>query len=285
MWKRRLLKLKRLIGLIISADRIIDATHDAIVEQSYSERVARAKNPLNRYGKKSFSQSDEDGITLEICRRIELGDGVYCEYGVGDGLECNTLVLAALGWKGFWLSGQKLAFDLDGIDPVVFRYYREWITSTNVVSLFRNGCRDLGCENPDVISFDLDGNDLSFVDLLLENDARPKLFIVEYNAKFIPPARWSVKPDDMQVWKGTDYVGASLQSFVDMFQKHGYLLVCCNAHTGSNAFFVDGIYADKFSDVPEEIGDIYQPPNYKLLRAYGHTKDPRTVKEIFRRNA
>ena len=30
------------------------------------------KNPLNRYGKKCFSQTDEDGITIEILKRIRV---------------------------------------------------------------------------------------------------------------------------------------------------------------------------------------------------------------------
>lgn len=61
-------------------------------------------NPLNKFGKKCFSQTDEDGITIEILRRLELiNNGVYAEYGVGNGTENNTLILAALGWKGFWV--------------------------------------------------------------------------------------------------------------------------------------------------------------------------------------
>jgi len=50
-----------------------------------------ARNPLNRFGAKYFSQTDEDGITLEIVRRIGIRGGTFAELGVGDGLENNAL--------------------------------------------------------------------------------------------------------------------------------------------------------------------------------------------------
>ena len=275
--QRKLRQIKRIATAIASFDRL----YDAVIEANYQARVDRARNPLNKYAMRSFSQADEDGITLEICRRIGLEQGRYCEFGVGDGLECNTLALAALGWKGFWISGQELAFRTDDIDPAVFRYYRSWVTSANAVSLYRAGCNAQEIADVDVLSFDLDGNDLYFVGDLLRAGGRPKLFIVEYNARFIPPARWSVELDDERVWTSTDYMGASLQSFDDLFATHNYSLVCCNAFTGNNAFFVDDAYMDRFSDVPQDILEIYQPPNYKVLRAFGHPQDTRTVRRIF----
>ena len=279
MWKTKFTALRRLLRTPFLIERL----YDSIIEQSQREKLYIAKNPLNKYGMKSFSQAEEDGITIEICRRIGVERGSYCEYGVGDGLECNTLALAALGWKGFWISGQPLSFRLSGINPSVFRFYQERVTSSNVVSLYRTACEEMNFNGVDIISFDLDGNDFYFVKSLLENGARPKLFIVEYNARFIPPARWRISIDDDFVWNQTDYFGASLQSFIDIFEDSGYLLVCCNSHTGNNAFFVDKIYAEKFSDVPKNIIDIYQPLNYNIPVMSGHKKDPRTVYEIFRR--
>lgn len=46
---------------------------------------------------KVYSQSDEDGITLAIVRRLDIARGVFAELGVGDGVENNTLVFLALG--------------------------------------------------------------------------------------------------------------------------------------------------------------------------------------------
>ena len=249
---------------------------DTCIQQHYNERIARSKNPLNKYGMKSFSQADEDGITLEILRRLEIDKGTYCEYGLGDGLECNTLALAVLYYRGFWVSGQELGFNPDGLDKSTFSFFKTWITSENVVSFYHRGCSNLGVENVDILSFDLDYNDLTFVDLLLKNKARPKLFIVEYNAKFIPPARFSVEFDDAAVWDDSDYMGASLQSFIDLFATFDYQLVCCNAATGSNAYFVHQSDMDRFLDIPDDVMDIYQTPYYMSLDYYSHVSSGKT---------
>ena len=80
-------------------------------EQRSINSNSRYINPLNKFGKKCFSQNDEDGITVEIAKRLGI-TGKYLEFGVGDGLECNTLVLHSLGWKGMWVGDEKLAIGL-----------------------------------------------------------------------------------------------------------------------------------------------------------------------------
>ena len=86
-------------------------THDFLLDLKWSTTARELTNPLNRFGAKFFSQSDEDGITLEIIRRIGLKTGTFLELGVGDGLENNTLVLLSVGWRGAWFGGETLAFD------------------------------------------------------------------------------------------------------------------------------------------------------------------------------
>lgn len=277
MLKRRFRKFVR--------DRIFSVLEwwvirDSIIESGYRGRVESARNPLNRFGRKSFSQADEDGITVEICRRLGLANGSYCEFGVGDGLECNTLVLAAQNWKGFWVSGQELGFSLDHVDSGRFCYVQSWVTSKNVFELFQEGCKRLDLRSVDVLSFDLDGNDLFFLQLLLESKVKPKLLIVEYNAKFIPPVRWSMPHNDDHQWDHSDYFGASLQSFADLLGEYGYRLVCCNAHTGVNAFFVLGEMMMNFAEVPSDINDIYMSPNFKHVMKFGHAKSPKTIEDI-----
>jgi len=260
---------------------LVLGVYDLLIEGVVHRRVAESKNPLNKFGRKVFSQSDEDGITLEICRRMGLQGGFYCEFGVGNGLECNTLVLASLQWKGFWVGGEKLAFSSQDISKRMFSYIQDWVTSKNVYTLYQEGLRNLGIYQVDVLSFDLDGNDLWFVEILLQHKVKPKLFIVEYNARFIPPIKWSIAPDDTHVWDFTDYSGASLQSFVDLFKNYGYTLVCCNGHSGSNAFFVLNEQLQYFQDVPENINDIYMTPNYKIFHAYAHPVSVKTAMRIF----
>ena len=82
---------------------------------------------------------------------------------------------------------------------------------------------------------DLPKNDLG-VDL--ENNFKPSVFIVEYNAKFIPPSKFVMDYNESHRYSLDDYFGASLTSYNDLFNSHNYRLICCNSFTGCNAFFV-----------------------------------------------
>lgn len=237
-------------------------------------------NPLNSFGKKCFSQSDEDGITLEIIRRMGLSNmGTFAEFGVGDGTENNTLILKALGWKGFWVGGEDLSFGLKGNDTD-FAYLKSWITIDNILELTQQGQNKINSTALDVISLDLDGNDYYFVEALLSAKIHPKLFIVEYNSKFPPPIKWKISYDTEHQWQGDDYYGASLCSFVEIFEKFNYKLVCCNAATGCNAFFVHQDYHALFADVPNDLEKIYVGPRYFLLNAHGHPNAKKTIEKI-----
>jgi hypothetical protein len=63
----------------------------------WSRSKEGTRNPLNRFGAKYFSQGEEDGLTLEIIKRLGIKNGTFAELGVGNGLENNTLILLASG--------------------------------------------------------------------------------------------------------------------------------------------------------------------------------------------
>jgi hypothetical protein len=238
-------------------------------------------NPLNRFGTKAFSQSDEDGITLEILGRIgALESGVFAEFGVGDGTENNTLILAALGWKGFWVSGEDLKFELEARSRRRFSYLRDWITLENIEALARRGLSEINATSLDLISLDLDGNDIYFVEKILASGLRPRVFIVEYNGMFPPPVKFQIAYDPSHRWAGDDYFGASLASFLELFERFSYRLVCCNSQAGTNAFFVDSIHAEAFSDVPNDIRQIFVEPRYFGYPTLRHRKSLRTISSI-----
>ena len=262
---RQLVELERQKQL-----REITATHAA--------RRASHPNPLARYGRQVYSQSDEDGITLEILRRIGLNTGCFAEFGVGDGTENNSLVLLALGRRGLWIGVQDLAYVPPQDGRLTFR--QDWVTADNVVTL--GTPHDCGLSDLDVVSVDLDGNDLYFCKALLDAGARPSLFICEYNAKFPPPIRFSIEYDPAHEWQNDDYVGTSLQSLIDLFAKFDYALVCCNAATGVNAFFVRKDQMKKFTDVPETASEIYADPFYQLIPNMGHPRSVRTILNLIK---
>lgn len=273
--------LRRIARASMNAILAISDMRDLVLQYQTNAFQQNHPNPLNRVGKKCFSQSDEDGITLEILRRIKsLDKGTFAEFGVGSGIENNTLILKALGWKGFWCGGEDLAFEIRQPKDV-FCYIKNWINLENIEDLAREGKKTLSIEEIDVISLDLDGNDIYFVEKLLHGGFAPKLFIVEYNAKFPPPIKWQIAYDAKHTWQGDDYFGASLASFNELFLQYSYRLVCCNAATGANAFFVRWDFLEFFADVPDSIDMLYVPPRYFLFKKYGHKPAIKTIAKLF----
>ena len=241
-----------------------------------------SRNPLLRRGEKFYSQNDEDGITCAILERLKMESGVFVEYGCGDGLENNTIQLLMRGWRGVWIGAAELSVRIPALSRKL-QFEREWVTLENCVDLMQRGAQKIGATKVNLISMDLDGNDLFFVKEILERGSDPDVFIVEYNGKFPPPVRFAIDYDPTYSWSGTDYFGASLQSFVDLFESFGFRLVCCNV-TGANAFFVAGRHADLFADVPREPQELFMPPDYNWFFRRGHAADPRSIEHFLGNN-
>lgn len=259
-------------------------TNSLLVEMVYQQRLLQHRNEFaKRYARKYFSQTDEDGITLEIINRIRSVDpgcgNIFAEFGVGDGCENNTLVLLSLGWKGSWFGGEDLAFCTEDSQSLHFR--KSWITSENIIELYQQALQDWSASQLDIISLDLDGNDYHFIQRLLSQDAKPALFICEYNAIFPVGADWKAKYNDNFRWTGDHYFGASISSLVHLFTSNGYFLCACNPHTGANAFFVRNEYLGLFPDIPDRIEDIYVPPFYRGDNRFTHAITPDFIRSLF----
>ena len=277
-----ILELKDRILEIQVSLRDANETRDLVLLDETRKVQLSHPNPLNTFGKKCYSQTDEDGITLEILRRIDcLKNGTYGEYGVGNGTENNTLVLAALGWRGFWVGGETLLPNINQGRGNKFCYVKDWITLDNIVKITSRCLQQIERDTIDVISIDLDGNDIHLIRALLATGLRPKLFIAEYNAKFPPPIEFEIVYDSKHIWDGDDYFGASLTSLNKLFNKYNYRLICCNSHTGSNAFFIDQKFSHSFDDVPMDLNELFVGPRYVLYKQYGHPIATKTIERIF----
>lgn len=250
------------------------------LQSEYNKRIEKSKNPLNAFEYGIFSQNGEDGITFEIIKRLKLEKGSFAEFGVGDGLENNTLALMSMGWKGFWVGNEELGFTVPKSAENKFIYEKAWVDLDNINSIYKNNCALLGFKDVDVLSLDFDGNDYYFIAELYKN-YRPKVFILEYNGKFMPPVDFKIDYDGHDYHNMTDYFGASLQAWINLLSAD-YKLVACNV-SGVNAFFVHRDYADLFSDVPDDINDIfhmYAP--YLTHRRSNLPNSPKTVETILR---
>lgn len=267
-----------LANYLSNVNDVLHSIKDTLLYDARSKQPI--KNPLNQFGNKVFSQTDEDGITLEIIRRIGIERGVFTEFGVGNGLENNTLVLAALGWTGFWVDTTPPAINLKQVDKPRFAMMNRHVSMDNILDTMKQGLSYTSNDRPDFISFDFEGNDYYLIEKLLSNGYQPQVFLVEYNAKFMPPIEWKVEYSADNVWSYDDYFGASLMSFVKLFEQHGYFLACCNQFTGSNAYFIRDEHRDQFRDVPTDVMDIWMKPQYYLPRLYGHQSSPKTAESI-----
>ena len=253
---------------------------DMLVEHYWAAKREASKNPLLKSGEKYFSQNDEDGITLEIVKRIGIKRGIALEFGVGDGLENNTLILLMSGWDVLWIDGEDIKIRTpERCKNLSFR--KDWVTKENCAMLASSCLEKHQRDHVDFLSIDLDGNDIHILGALLASGLRPAILVVEYNGKFPPPIKWEIRYNPAHRWDGSDYQGASLQSFTDLAEQYGYRLVCCNV-TGVNAYFVRSEFSAHFQDVPEDIADIFYPADYNWFVRRGHNVAPETIEAFLK---
>jgi hypothetical protein len=218
---------------------------------------------LQRFGKKIYSQQDEDGIIEEILRRLgRVVPQTFIEFGVEDGRECNSLKLLLEGWIGLWLEGdpmyvQSIQSKLSGfIKSNRLRIGNHMVTKSNVNQIFAQYglMGDIG-----MLSIDIDGNDIWVWEAI--SIVRPAIFICEFNSTWAPPLSVAQPSDDNIYWQGTNYFGCSLSALNKISVAKGYQLVGCN-FSGVNAFFVrSDLCGDKFH-LPATAEELYEPPRY-----------------------
>ena len=267
---------------------------NALVEVAHAQRVLTAQSligallarpeyadplRLERHGYKTWSQQDEDGIIAEIFRRIGVAHYSFIEFGAGDGRENNTTALLTQGWRGLWVDGNSnnAASLRHHFDPLVqaslLHLSNAFVTRDNAAGIV--AAAGLGAEI-DLLSIDLDGNDYHVWESL--DTVNPRVVVIEYNARFRPPADWVMPYDANHSWDGTDNFGASLCAFDRLARTKGYRLAGCNL-TGANAFFVRADLAhDLFFD-PASPQLLFQPARYELMWGFtsGHPPSAATI--------
>lgn len=214
---------------------------------------------LERFGHRSYSQNDEDGILQEIFRRIGIANGRFVEFGVETGRQNNSLFLLINGWRGMWIEAdwsacRTIRNDFHQlIESGQLRLEEGRVTPDNIDTLIRA----FGDEELDLLSIDVDGNDYWIWAAMV---SRPRVIVCEYNAKFAPPVEWVMPYNPDHVWDESDYQGASLPALVKLAKIKGYSLVgCCIA--GVNAFFVrNDLMNEQFAEA--DVAALYNPPKY-----------------------
>lgn len=264
--KRELCGLRRQVSAV---EHDLHSIHMATAEAEYNRIAAEAdrldSRRLEKFGVKVLSQSDEDGIVDEIFRRIGMKSKTFLEFGTGDGTENNTVKLLFDGWSEVWIDGCDKSVGLQQevfqrwIQQSRLRCIQSFLDASNINDVIASGGL-IG--EIDLLSIDVDGNDLTFWRAL--RVIQPRVVILEYNAYLAPPITWCLPYDARHGWDGSSPVfGASLQAIVDSDAETGYVLVGCNA-SGLNAFFVrrsesrDRFAGDGLASV------LYQPRRWWL---------------------
>lgn len=235
------------------------------------ERIKDSRS-LENFGYKVYSQNDEDGIIKEIFCRIGTTNKEFIEFGVQDGLECNSHYLLHLGWKGLWIEGSKKYCHVMNIKfkPVIsngrLRICNAFITRDNINQLIEEN--SFKSKEPDFLSIDIDGNDWYVWEAI--NCIKPRVVCIEYNGKFPPDYYWKQAYNANHSWDGSDWQGASLKAMELLGEKKGYQLVGTNIN-GVNAFFVRKELINNTFLTLKTAEELYNP-NRKKLKFYaaGH---------------
>ena len=247
-------------------NRILNQT---IIRQYWRQEMASARNQqpgrLLAFGHKAYSQNDEDGILQEIFRRIGTNTQRFIEFGVGNGLQCNTLLLLMQGWSGGWMESKPehiasiQATHKSYIDSGQLRVLQTLVTTETINENLASLSPD---QDLDLLSIDVDYHDYWIWQAVTRFD--PRVVVIEYNATWPPPLSVTVPNTPGASWNGTNHFGASLEALTKLGKEKGYHLVgCCFA--GVNAFFVrEDLCANHFH-APGDAAEHYEPAPYFML--------------------
>lgn len=200
----------------------------------------------------------------------------FIEFGIGTGLENNTYALLFEDWSGLWIDASKKSIQAINsnlsaiIDNGNLKVVEAFITKDNINNLISN---NIDIVEIDLLSVDIDGNDYHILNAI--TCIKPRVIVIEYNAKFTPPISFCMDYDELHTWKGDDCFGVSLKFLEN--NLHGYCLVGCNL-IGVNAFFVrEDLVADSFLE-PFTAENHYEPARYYLSSfTSGHPSSYKTL--------
>ncbi|SOD40044.1 hypothetical protein [Nitrosovibrio sp. Nv4] len=261
-----------------NADRTHQLSVRAEIDRLRADIRYREPKSLMPFGGKIYSQNDEDGIIREIFRRIGTTNKTFVEFGIGNGLENNTLALLFDDWQGLWIdaSSTAIANIRNHFSPIIksgkLKVTESFITRSNINDLISS---DITQSEIDLLSVDIDGNDYHVLQAI--SCISPRVIMIEYNAKFAPPVLFCMDYAAEHTWVGDDCFGASLKFLEVNLHKMGYCLVGCNL-SGANAFFIRReLVADKFL-APFTAENHFEPARYYLSGyASGHPPSYQTL--------
>jgi len=225
-----------------------------------SQHLNRFERRIPFIERKEYAQNLEDGIINAIFAKIGTTNKSYVEFGVEDGIECNTrYLLKHKGWTGLLMDG---AHENESLN-----LRSAFITAENIEELFTKYHVPPAF---DLLSIDIDGNDYWVWSAIQQYT--PRVVIIEYNACHPWHESKTIPYDAKFIWNKTDYYGATLQALVKLGKEKGYTLVAKDSY-GVNAFFVQEAIAKQHFKATDP-QSLYHPAAFKGKKG-GHPKDPK----------
>lgn len=274
---KRITQVRDLLNVLISQKNNEKGLYAAqfLAEHLYNNPKYSNSKRLNKAEYQVFSQNGEDGIIAEIFNRIGTTNKYFIEFGVEDGLECNSTILLYKQWKGLWIEGSdhhsaniNTKFK-DKIDAGQLTVKNQFINAENIESIFKSAGAPA---EPDLLSIDIDYNDY-YVWQAITN-YNPRVVVIEYNALYRPDTHFVVPYKAERTWDRTSYFGASLLALQQLADQKGYCLVGC-CFVGSNAFFVRKDLVGDHFEAPYTAENHYEPIRDYLYFKPGHPRNHR----------
>jgi hypothetical protein len=284
--------LKKLIFIIlnkfdflINQLSITQAVFDNTLLKIIELETQNQKNPLNKFGYKLFSQSDEDGILNEILKRIQIPkQKIFIEIGVGNLTENNSLnLLLSKGWKGVWFDLKfprwwKEWFEISRLKNIYFKEI--FVKRDNIINLIDESFNFFNLNNKriNVLSVDIDSDEYGLINNIIQF-YEIDVIISEYNSKYGPSSIFTHSENDL--WDGTAYQGSSIKALRNILDSK-YCLVGYSI-SGVNVFFVNKKYKNLFLNEIDNVN--WMQPRYYLTNVNsGHRVSDKLVKKIILEN-
>ncbi len=252
----RLGRLERAMADLQKTHRLVAAVARRVFLEGIElppRKILRAR----RFG--VTSQNEEDGLLLEVFRRIGVTNRRFVEIGCGVNGGNTGFLARECGWAGLMIDAKPGA-----VDKVAILYASEDV-ATACHTLTRENIDEVLEEagftgEIDLLSIDVDGNDFWLWDAL--SVCRPRVVIIEYNYLLGPAVAVTIPYDPAFRIKEAPtraYRGASLEAMVRLGRRKGYRLITSER---INAVFVRD---DVSSDLPTlSAAHAYQAPGNRI---------------------
>src|SRR3954451_22185047 len=204
----------------LDVDRRLAALDEVVAR---ADATLFASRDLTRYERKVFSQNGEDGGLVELFNRIGVTNRWFVEFGIQDGTEGNCVLLAdVFGWAGLFLEAGEQDFALlrRKYAGTSVRTVRDFVTAERVDLIF--GDAGVPAE-PDLVSIDIDGNDIYVWDALTV--CTPRVVVIEYNSGIDSESPAAQPHDPERHWDGSGAFGSNLAALEAVAARKGYDLV------------------------------------------------------------